>query len=100
MIPIDSQFHILKADQISTIRARLSPSVLIPMHYRHGDLETNPDKPEQLGGIEEWAKGEANVRYLPSHHQEFSRDTLPRNPEIVIFKHSSLVKAPAKEGEK
>lgn len=100
MIPIDSQFHILKADQIAAIRARLSPSMLIPMHYRHGDLETSPDKPEQLGGIEEWAKGETDVRHLTSHRQEFSRDTLPRKPEIVIFKHSPLVKASVKEGEK
>src|SRR5437762_2261489 len=102
MIPIDSQFHILKADQIATIRSKLSPSILIPMHYRHDDLETHPDKPEQLGGIEEWAKGEANVRYLASHKQELSFATLPKKPEVLIFKHSPLVKAPhtIKEGEK
>ena len=46
MMPIDSQFHILKADQIAAIRSKLSPRILIPMHYRHADLETNPDKPE------------------------------------------------------
>src|SRR2546430_6011820 len=54
MIPIDSQFHILKADEIVAIRRQLSPSILIPMHYRHADLETNPGKPELLGGIEDW----------------------------------------------
>src|SRR5439155_22774799 len=48
MIPIDPQFHILKADQIAAIRGRLSPAVLIPMHYRHDDLERSPEKPEQL----------------------------------------------------
>jgi L-ascorbate metabolism protein UlaG (beta-lactamase superfamily) len=99
MIPIDSQFHILKADQIATIRKRLSPTVLIPMHYRHDDLETSPDKPEQLGGIDEWAKQESGVRYLTSHRQEFSAGTLPRKPEVVIFKHSPLVKAPPEKPE-
>ena len=49
MMPIDSQFHILKADEIAAIRGRLSPPILIPMHYRHDDLETNPNRPEQLG---------------------------------------------------
>ena len=94
MIPIDPQFHILKADQIAAIRGRLSPAVLIPMHYRHDDLERSPEKPEQLGGIDEWAKGEAGVRYLGSHVQDFSAGTFPRKPEVLIFKHSPLVKAP------
>src|SRR5437667_2467251 len=96
MIPIDSQFHILKADQIAAIRRRLSPSILIPMHYRQPDLETSPDSPKQLGDIEGWAKGEANVRYLASHKQEHSCATLPKKPEVVVFKHSPLVKAPLK----
>src|SRR5881396_2833750 len=81
MIPIDSQFHILKADQIAAIRSRLSPVILIPMHYRHDDLETRPNSPEQLGGIDDWAKGEATVRFLASHKQELSLATLPRKPE-------------------
>ena len=94
MMPVDSQFHILKADQIAAIRSQLSPRILIPMHYRHADLEASPEKPELLGGIEEWAKGETSVRYLDSHRQEFSVGTLPKKPELLIFKHSPLVKAP------
>ena len=64
------------------------------MHYRHDDLEPSPGKPEQLGGIDEWAKRESGVKYLASHRQEFSPGTLPGKPEVVIFKHSPLVKAP------
>ncbi len=96
MMPIDSQFHILKADQIASIRSQLTPPILIPMHYRHDDLETSPDRPEQLGGIDDWAKGEANVRYLDSYKYEFSYATLPKKPAVVIFKHSPLVKPPPK----
>jgi hypothetical protein len=95
MMPIDSQFHILKANQIAAIRSQLSPSILIPMHYSHADLETHPDKPEQLGGIADWAKGEENVRYLASNQQTFSFDELPPKPEVMIFNHSPLVAAPA-----
>ena len=101
MAPIDSQFHILKSDEIAVIRRRLSPSVLIPMHYRHDDLELFPEKPEQLGGIESWAKAEGNVRYLAAHKETFSFSSLRKQPEVLIFKHSPLVKrSPAiKENE-
>jgi len=92
-MPIDSQFHILKAEEIAAIRSRLSPAVLIPMHYRHDDLEAVAGSPEALGGIEGWAKGEANVRYLETHKLDFSADTLPKKPEVIIFKHSPLVRA-------
>ncbi len=94
MIPIDSQFHILNAEQIAVIRSQLHPSILIPMHYRQADLEPNPGHPDQLGGIDDWAKGEANVRYLVSSEQAFSLTELPRKPEVVIFKHSPLVTGP------
>ena len=100
MMPIDSQFHILKADQIAAIRNKLSPPILIPMHYRHDDIETHPSRPEQLGGIDDWAKGEANVRYLTANKQDFSFDSLPKTAEVLIFKHSPLVKPPPKINEK
>jgi L-ascorbate metabolism protein UlaG (beta-lactamase superfamily) len=93
MMPIDSQFHILKADEIAAIRRRLSPSILIPMHYRHDDLESSSEKPEQLGSIEGWAKHESHVRYMDTHTKEFSLATIPAKSEVIIFKHSVLVKA-------
>jgi L-ascorbate metabolism protein UlaG (beta-lactamase superfamily) len=95
MIPIDSQFHILKPDQIAAVRERLSPAVLIPMHHRHDDLETSPGKPEQLGGIDEWAKQKADVKYLDSNKQEFSAGALPKKPEVISFNQSPLVRRQA-----
>jgi L-ascorbate metabolism protein UlaG (beta-lactamase superfamily) len=94
MIPIDSQFHILKADEIATIRKQLSPRVLIPMHYRHDDLEPVEGKPEALGNIEDWAKRESNARYVDGNVRSFSLENLPEKPEVLIFKHSPLIKAP------
>lgn len=99
MLPIDSEFHILKAPESAAIRKRLSPAVLIPMHYRQDDLELDPAKPEKLGGIEKWAKGEANVRHLATHKQEFTVANLPAKAEVLIFKHSPLVKPPATMAE-
>jgi L-ascorbate metabolism protein UlaG (beta-lactamase superfamily) len=94
MIPIDSQFHILKAPEIAAIRKALAPRVLIPMHYKHEDLELVPGKPEDLGSIDGWAKSETGARYLPTHRQEFSWRTLAANSQVLIFKHSPAVKAP------
>jgi L-ascorbate metabolism protein UlaG (beta-lactamase superfamily) len=94
MMPIDSQFHILKADEIAAIRKSIAPRIVIPMHYKHEDLERMPGKPEDLGGIDEWARSEAGVRYLPTHQQEFSLETLPPKSEVLIFKHSPAVNAP------
>lgn len=34
------------------------------------------------------------MRYLASSEQTFSLSELPRKPEVVIFKHSSLLTAP------
>jgi hypothetical protein len=99
MMPIDSQFHILKADEIAVIRKRLSPAVLIPMHYRHDDLELVRDKPEQLGGIDDWAKAQSNVRYLGTNKLDFASASLPKHPEVLIFKHSPLVRPPTKPNE-
>jgi L-ascorbate metabolism protein UlaG (beta-lactamase superfamily) len=99
MLPIDSQFHILKADQIADIRSKLSPRVLIPMHYRHDDLELDPKKPELLGGIDDWARGQINAHYLSSNLLELSSNTLPNEPEIIVFKHSPLVRVPSKPAE-
>jgi hypothetical protein len=84
MIPIDSQFHILKANQIADIRSKLSPRVMIPMHYRHDDLELDPKRPDLLGGIDEWAKGEPTVRYLPLHKQDFSFRRCRENPKSLF----------------
>src|SRR5439155_3326396 len=48
------------------------------------------------GGIEGWAKAESKVRYLAAHKQDFSFASLPKTPEVLIFKHSPLVKPPPK----
>ena len=66
------------------------------MHYRHDDLELDPKKPELLGSIDEWAKRESNVWYLDSNKQDLSFSTLPRKPEVIILKHSPLVKVPSR----
>jgi L-ascorbate metabolism protein UlaG (beta-lactamase superfamily) len=98
MIPIDDQSHLLKPEQIEHIRNQLSPNILIPMHYRHSDLEADPKKPELLGGIDEWTKKQTGVRFAASNQLVLSQGELPRTPEAVILKHSPLVRPPTAAG--
>ncbi len=95
MLPIDSLYHILKHDEIEAYRAKLTPQVLIPMHYRHPDLEPEPDSPDDLGEIDGWLKGQDNVRRLDTHIWRVAPSDLPDKPEIVVFAHSPKVKPPS-----
>jgi L-ascorbate metabolism protein UlaG (beta-lactamase superfamily) len=95
MLPIDSLYHILKRDEIEAYREKLTPQVLIPMHYRHPDLETEADSPDDLGEIDGWLKGRDNVRRLDTHVWRVAPSDLPDKPEIVVFAHSPKVKPPS-----
>ena len=94
MIPIDAAYHILKEPEIGEIRAALRPRVLIPMHYRHPDLEVSDDSPAGLGPIEPWLAQQSNVRRLGRHRAVFSAGALPDAGEIVVFDHSPTVRPP------
>jgi L-ascorbate metabolism protein UlaG (beta-lactamase superfamily) len=94
MIPIDSQNHLLKEEEIQGIRAALRPRILIPIHYRHPDLEIDPQSPKDLGSINPWLVGKEHVTRLSSHRAEFSAASLGRGERIVVFRHSPQVRAP------
>lgn len=87
MMPIDSEFHILKEHEIQAILEQLSPGILVPMHYRLGDLEPDADSPDDLGGIDGWLTARNNVRRLNTHQATISLDELPGQREILVFEH-------------
>lgn len=94
MLPIDSDYHILSHGEIEAYRERLSPSILIPMHYRHDDLEVDPGSPGDLGGIDGWLVREENVRHLGTHKFGIGRTALPEEQQIVVFEHAPELMAP------
>lgn len=95
MLPIDSLYHILKRDEVEAYRERLQPRTLIPMHYRHPDLETESDSPDDLGEIDGWLKEQDNVRRLETHVWRVGPSDLSEPTEIVVFDHSPRVKPPS-----
>ena len=94
MLPIDSEYHVLSHDQIEDWRRHLEPDIVIPMHYRHPDLETDPDSPSDLGNINGWLKTQRGVRQLTTHRFKISSEELPMDAEVMVFKHSVPVQSP------
>lgn len=94
MLPIDDIYHILKHDEIETFRERLKPSILVPMHYRHYDLELEADSPSDLGELVRWLDAEDNTRILDSNVLEIDRESLPATEQVVVFRHAPEVRRP------
>jgi L-ascorbate metabolism protein UlaG (beta-lactamase superfamily) len=97
MLPIDSDYHILERDEIEAFRETLTPALLIPMHYRHPDLEIEADSPDDLGELDPWLETEKHVRQLGSHTMTLSRADLPTTPQVLVFEHSPRVVPPDPE---
>ena len=94
LLPIDSDYHILKHDEIEAFRADFAPAILVPMHYRHPDLEPDPDGPSGLGELDDWLEEQTNVRRLGTHTWQVDRAALPDVPQVLVFEHSPSVTPP------
>lgn len=57
MMPADAVYHILSEETTQAILEATQASVVIPMHYRLGDLETEAYAPSDLGDIDPWLEG-------------------------------------------
>jgi len=89
-VPIDGQYHILKADELQVVLDVLDPKIIVPMHYRIPDLE-NQGEPRTLGDIDPYLIGRNNVRSLKKNIEKFTASSLPGTQEIVVFQHSGDV---------
>lgn len=93
LIPVDGDYHILKADEIEAIREALSPKLLVPMHYRIAALEPGAG-PSDLGEIEPWLVDKPNVMRMGGHRLPLDRELLPPAELIVVLDHSPAVRTP------
>lgn len=95
LLPIDARAHILKNEEVQAIRRMLQPRVLIPMHYRHPDLERSANSPTGLGTIDPWLAGQNNVTRLESHYALFTAGLLNSDERIVVLRHAPQVSCPS-----
>lgn len=91
LIPIDGKYHILKKEELALILTTIAPKVIIPMHYRIPELETDLEEPQDLGNIDPWLKGKKHVSRLSGNTFNFSSDTFTNEPQILVFKHADTV---------
>ncbi|MDX1618626.1 MAG: MBL fold metallo-hydrolase [Balneolaceae bacterium] len=92
MVPMDSHYHILKKEELEKVLADLDPRVIIPMHYKHPDLEEKPDRPKNLGPIAPVLEGVERVRYLESNIHWFEQPLSRKKHSYVVFRHSPDIK--------
>jgi L-ascorbate metabolism protein UlaG (beta-lactamase superfamily) len=94
MIPADGVDHILAEDVTLQIFEQLDPRVVIPMHYRLGDLEADADSPSDLGDVDPWLSRRDGVRRLEGHVTTLRIDELPESRTFLVFEHAPHVTAP------
>lgn len=88
MIPMDSTYHILKKDETESMITAINPKVIIPMHYKHPDLEDGPGKPKNLGPIEPVLQNKENALWLQSNKYQFDDISQLTEQTYIIFQHS------------
>lgn len=90
LTPADDLDHILKRAEIDDIRAKLSPKITIPMHYR---LEPLTALPDSLGPIAHWLGEQRNVEQLDSNRLALAAGSLGNSTRVVVLQPSPKVDA-------
>lgn len=90
MLPIDDEDHILKKEELNQIIKKINPGILVPMHYRLGDLE-DEGNPSNLGSIDQFVETRENVLQLERHIKVFSKSKHSEIMVTIVFQHSPMV---------
>lgn len=85
LIPVDDDDHILTRAQITEIRRRLQPKIVIPMHYR---LTAISDLPRSVGPIDTWLSEQERVDRHESHRLELAPlELATAEPTVTSLRH-------------
>ncbi len=80
LIPVGG-FFTIDAKVATEVCGRLSPKVIIPMHYRN---ERCPNFP--VAGVDDFLKGKKGVKKLDTSEAEFKQGELPATTQIIVLK--------------
>jgi L-ascorbate metabolism protein UlaG (beta-lactamase superfamily) len=72
----------------------LQPKIVIPMHYRLGDLEVEADSPSDLGGVDPWLEGREGIERVGGHVTTLRAGELPATQTFLVFEHAPYVTGP------
>ena len=79
MVPVDDSCHLFTFEQVERLLNALSPSVVIPMHYRIEGLSTDS---ADLEGHSRWARTQSPRRALRRSSFRIDRRGLPYEREV------------------
>ena len=82
MLPIDDSEHLLTLPEVDKVIKKLSPQIIIPMHYFDKSLSSffSP-----LGMIKNWLNSQKNVKKISNGKIRISKMVLPKTQEVWIF---------------
>jgi len=83
IVPVDESEHLLTLKEVEKVIKKLSPRIVIPMHYFNQELTT---KSSTLKSIDNWLKKQKNnIRKISARGITISHGDLPKKKEIWIF---------------
>jgi L-ascorbate metabolism protein UlaG (beta-lactamase superfamily) len=98
LLPGDGVYHIISEETTQAVLAALSPKIVIPMHYRLGDLEIEADDPSDLGDVDPWLEGRERVERVGGNVTTLREGELPTELTFLLFEHAPYVTAPSGPG--
>ena len=81
MLPVGGYFTI-DAEAATQVMNALGPAITIPMHFKTEKVDF------PIAGVEEFTKGKERVRTIDGSEIEVTRESLPKEPEIVLLRHA------------
>lgn len=85
LVTVDGSNHLLTYEEVDGLVTRLSPRVVIPMHYQIPGLMAETTG---LGPPEGWLATQRAVRRLDSHRAVITASGLPSRTEVWVFQPS------------
>ena len=79
LLPVGG-FYTIDARTAGQVSDQLKPRVIIPMHFKNSKCAF------PIAGVEEFLKGEKNVKQADSSEVEFKAGSLPAETQIIVLK--------------
>ncbi len=95
MMPADGEYHILSEESTRALLEAVQPSLVIPMHYRLADLETEADAPSDLGGIDPWLASRPGVQHVGGNITTLRAGEMAAVRSYLVFEHAPFVSKPS-----
>jgi len=81
LLPVGG-FYTIDAQEATKVMNDIAPAVTIPMHYKTEKCDF-PITP-----VEDFTKGKKAVKVMKAAEIEIKKETLPKEPEIIVLKYA------------